>query len=61
MLVNDYNKYTGNMSDLIELISIAKRNTIKSVISNRLSLEEATKSLRMLKDGKILGRSVIYP
>ncbi len=49
------------MSDLIELISIAKRNIIKSVISNRLSLEEATKSLRMLKDGKILGRNVIYP
>ena len=42
------------MSDLIELISIAKRNIIKSVISNRLSLEETTKSLRMLKDGKIL-------
>ena len=42
------------MSDLIELISIAKRNIIKSVIYNRLSLEEATKSLRMLKDGKIL-------
>ena len=49
------------MSDLIELFSLAKRNLIKSVISNRLSLEEATKALRMLKDGKILGRGVIYP
>jgi alcohol dehydrogenase, propanol-preferring len=49
------------MSDLIELISITERNIIKSVISNRLSLEEATKALKMLKDGKILGRSVIYP
>ena len=49
------------MIDLIELLLIAKRNIIKSFISNRLSLEEATKALRMLKDGKILGRSVIYP
>jgi propanol-preferring alcohol dehydrogenase len=49
------------MSDLIELVSLVKRNVIKSVISNRLSNEEATKALRMLKDGKIIGRSVIYP
>ncbi len=49
------------MSDLIELISIAKRNIIKPVISNRFSLEEATKALRMLKDGEILGRGVINP
>ena len=61
MLVHYYNKYTGNMSDLIELVSLVKRNIIKSVISNRFRLEEATKALRMLKDGKILGRSVIYP
>ena len=49
------------MSDLIEIVSIAKKNIIKSVISNRFRLDEATKALRMLKDGKILGRSVIYP
>ncbi|MGZ5470642.1 MAG: hypothetical protein ACXW0J_03470 [Nitrososphaeraceae archaeon] len=49
------------MSDLIDLISLVKRNIIKSVISNRFRLDEATKALRMLKDGKILGRSVIYP
>jgi D-arabinose 1-dehydrogenase-like Zn-dependent alcohol dehydrogenase len=49
------------MSDLIELVSLVKRNIITSFISNRLSLEEATKALRMLKDGNILSRSVIYP
>ena len=49
------------MSDLIEVVSLVKRNITKSVISNRFRLEEATKPLRMLKDGKILGRSVIYP
>lgn len=53
--------YTGSMSDLIELVSLAKRDIIKPVISNRFRLEEATKALRMLKDGEILGRGVINP
>ena len=53
--------YTGSMSDLIELVSLAKRDIIKPVISNRFKLDEATKALRMLKDGEILGRGVINP
>ena len=53
--------YTGSMSDLIELVSLAKRDIIKPVISNRFRLDEATKALRMLKDGEILGRGVINP
>ncbi len=53
--------YTGSMNDLIELVSLAKRGIIKPVISNRFRLDEATKALRMLKDGKILGRGVINP
>src|SRR5918996_400270 len=48
--------YTGSMNDLIELVSLAKRGIIKPVISNRFKLEEATKALKMLRDGKILGR-----
>jgi alcohol dehydrogenase, propanol-preferring len=53
--------YTGSMNDLIELVSLAKRGIIKPVISNRFRLDEATEALRMLKDGKILGRGVINP
>jgi propanol-preferring alcohol dehydrogenase len=53
--------YTGSMNDLIELVSLAKRNIIKPVISNRFKLDEATKALNMLKEGKILGRGVINP
>jgi propanol-preferring alcohol dehydrogenase len=49
------------MNDLIELVSLAKRNIIKPVISNRFKLDEATKALNMLKEGKILGRGVINP
>ena len=53
--------YTGSINDLIELVSLAKRGIIKPVISNRFRLDEATKALRMLKEGKILGRCVINP
>jgi propanol-preferring alcohol dehydrogenase len=53
--------YTGSMNDLIELVSLAKRGIIKPVISNRFKLDEATKALSMLKNGKILGRGVINP
>ena len=53
--------YTGSINDLIELVSLAKRNIIKPVISNRFKLDEATKALSMLKEGKILGRCVINP
>src|SRR5713226_4711462 len=53
--------YTGTVSDLIELVSLARRGVIKPVVSNRFTLEQATEALTMLKDGKILGRGVINP
>ena len=53
--------YTGSLSDLIELVSLAKRGVIKPVVSNRFKLDQATEALQMLKDGKILGRGVINP
>jgi propanol-preferring alcohol dehydrogenase len=53
--------YTGSLSDLIELVSLAKRGIIKPVVSNRFKLDQATEALQMLKDGNILGRGVINP
>jgi propanol-preferring alcohol dehydrogenase len=53
--------YTGTISDLIELVSLARRGVIKPVVSNRFKLDQATDALTMLKDGKILGRGVINP
>jgi alcohol dehydrogenase, propanol-preferring len=53
--------YTGTLSDLIELVSLARRGVIKPVVSNRFKLDQATDALSMLKDGKILGRGVINP
>jgi len=53
--------YTGSMTDMIELISLARRNIIKPVISNRFKLDQATDALNMLKQGKIIGRGIINP
>lgn len=53
--------YTGSMTDMIELISLASRGIIKPVISNKFKLNQATEALTMLKQGKIIGRGVINP
>jgi len=53
--------YTGTINDLIELVSLARREVIKPVVSNRFKLDQATEALTMLKNGKVLGRSVINP
>ena len=53
--------YTGTLSDMIELVSLAKRGVIKPLVSNRFKLNQATEALTMLKEGKILGSGVINP
>ena len=53
--------YTGTLSDMTELISLAKRGVIKPLVSNRFKLSQATEALTMLKEGKIVGRGVINP
>ena len=53
--------YTGTLSDMIELVSLAQRGVIKPLVSNRFRLNQATEALTMLKEGKILGRGVINP
>ena len=53
--------YTGSMTDMIELVSLAERGVIKPVISNKFKLNQATEALTMLKEGKIIGRGIINP
>lgn len=53
--------YTGTINDLLELVSLAKRNIINPVISKNYKLDKATEALNELKEGKIHGRSVINP
>jgi len=53
--------YTGNYNDFVELIELAKKGTIKQVISERYSLNQSNDALENLKQRKIIGRAVITP
>jgi alcohol dehydrogenase, propanol-preferring len=53
--------YTGTLSEMIELVSLAERRVIKPMVSNRFKLDQATEALSKLKEGKITGRGVINP
>ncbi len=53
--------YTGNYNDFVELIELAKKGTIKQVISERYSLNQSNEALENLKQRKIIGRAVINP
>jgi propanol-preferring alcohol dehydrogenase len=53
--------YTGTLSEMVELVSLARRGVIKPLVSNQFRLDQATEALTMLKEGKILGRGVINP
>ena len=48
--------YTGTLSDMVELVSLARRGVIKPLVSNRFKLDQATEALTMLKEGRIIGR-----
>jgi propanol-preferring alcohol dehydrogenase len=53
--------YTGTLSDMVELVSLAQRGVIKPIVSDKFELSQATEALSKLKDGKIIGRGVINP
>lgn len=53
--------YTGSPLDLAELVSLAERDVIKPVITDKFPLEDATEALSELKEGKIVGRGVLVP
>jgi propanol-preferring alcohol dehydrogenase len=53
--------YTGKYTDLVELVSLAKKGVIRSVVSRRFKLDEANDALTQLKEGRIIGRAVIAP
>ncbi len=53
--------YTGRLDDLYELVALAERGVIKSIISKRFTLENVNQALNDLKAGKIIGRAVLIP
>ena len=53
--------YTGNYTDMVELLELARKGIINPVISKRYTLDEANTALEDLKARKIIGRAVINP
>ncbi len=53
--------YTGRCADLVELVALAKRGIVKSIVARRFSIDEANNALNELKEGKIIGRAIISP
>jgi alcohol dehydrogenase, propanol-preferring len=51
----------GSITDLIDIISLLSRRIVKPVVSNRFKLDQAAEALTLLREGKIIGRSVIKP
>ncbi len=51
--------YTGSLGDLMELLSLAKRGVVKSIVSLSFSLAEANEALDALRRGAIEGRAVL--
>ena len=53
--------YTGNYSDLVELVDLAKKGIVKPIVSKRYALDEANNALEDLKNRKVIGRAIIAP
>ena len=53
--------YTGRYSDMLELVSLAKRGSICPKITKRYSLDEANTAMNDLINRRIRGRAVINP
>lgn len=53
--------YTGNYTDMVELLKLARDGVINPVISKRYTLTEANDALLALKERRIIGRAVINP
>ncbi|MBT8173195.1 MAG: alcohol dehydrogenase, partial [Nitrosopumilus sp.] len=51
--------YTGNYTDMVELLDLARKGIINPMISKRYSLDDANTALEDLKARKIVGRAVI--
>jgi len=51
--------YTGTIGDLIELLSLARRGVIKTIVSTSFKLAEANEALERLRRGKIEGRAIL--
>lgn len=51
----------GTHKDLVDLVELAKRGTVKSITTKVFKLEEVNEALERVKRGEIVGRSVVKP
>jgi propanol-preferring alcohol dehydrogenase len=53
--------YTGKYADLVDLVELARKGKVQSIVSRTFTLDEANTALEELKARKIIGRAVISP
>jgi propanol-preferring alcohol dehydrogenase len=53
--------FVGNLSELTELLDLVKAKGLPSFPITRCSLHDANDNLRMLHDGKVIGRMIMMP
>ena len=46
---------------MVELIGLAKKVTVKTIVAKRYVLDEANSALWDLKNRKVIGRAIIAP
>ncbi len=53
--------YTGSLQELEELVAMVRQGLVKPRPVSRRGLHEADRALADLRDGKIIGRTVLCP
>ncbi len=53
--------YTGSFNDLVELVSLASKGKVHTIVNKKFDLNEVNIALDDLKNGRIIGRAVINP
>ncbi len=53
--------YSSTMADLARAIALAEAGRLRPVVTRKAPLGEAATVLNDLRDGKIVGRSVLFP
>ena len=53
--------YTGSLTELRELVDIARRGTLKPLPVSCHPIGEAGDILRRIRDGQVVGRAVLCP
>src|SRR2546426_777283 len=53
--------YSSTMADLARVIALAEAGRLRPVVTRKAPLSEAATVLNALRDGKIVGRAVLFP